>query len=309
MSGAGESPQPASLLHELVGADALRDLTPAEQGLLEGSVLGSLFGRPDLLDALRPKAEAALGSLPPPLAPDRDPANPWLGAGELEPPRGGPAFYDVSALPVARELVARLDDIVADLEAAGRQDELHDAPYPLPIYSGDWRIMTLRSNEMELSYEPVAQQREFVASMLGEEHAAGLDDAAVVAEHRAMVEEVTAHNRAICPTVTGILDPLYPESCVMYSFNRMAPGVRLAPHHGQRAGNLRVHLCVQEASGCWLEVCGERREWHRGEVFGFDDSQLHRAEHHGTEERVVLVVDFRWSYVRGELERTGGAGA
>src|SRR5262249_14172575 len=110
-------------------------------------------------------------------------------------------------------------------------------------------------------------------------------------------------NRRHHPTLTSLLEPLYPNECVSYNFSLMKPGVVLRAHRGLDAGNIRTHLCLIADKDCILNVAGDSCTWHDGEVLAFDDHSEHWVAHGGTRDRLVLITDFSKAYLRRELRQ------
>lgn len=219
------------------------------------------------------------------------------------------AIFAVDGIPVVEELKRRWRDIRDEhylMRASGKGDS---TLYPVDIFTGCWLVTCLRGNEVEESYIPAEAKAQMVRTVLGEAALERLSPREVEDAYRRICRESEAENRAEHPTLAGILDPLYPHACVMYNYSSMSPGVNLRPHSGRDDGNVRVHLCVREARGCYLNVMGEQRTWRDGEVFAFDDASTHSAWHHGRRERVVVIADFTKDFIRGELRalRRGAA--
>ncbi len=98
-------------------------------------------------------------------------------------------------------------------------------------------------------------------------------------------------NQALCPRTWGLLREIPGLYSAMFSV--LEPGQRLALHTGPTKGTYRVHLpmIVPDPERCWLEVGGEVRHWHEGELMVFDEGYPHRAVNETGERRVVLVLD------------------
>jgi aspartyl/asparaginyl beta-hydroxylase (cupin superfamily) len=74
-------------------------------------------------------------------------------------------------------------------------------------------------------------------------------------------------------------------------FSRMAPGTRVARHHGPTNMRLRCHLGIDIPSNCGINVGGESRAWAAEKCLVFDDSFLHEVWNDSSFARTVLVVD------------------
>jgi len=207
-------------------------------------------------------------------------------------------IFPLDGLPVVERLKANWKELRDEFF---RQRE-SGVPYPVDIYKGRWLVTSLRSNPVELGYLGNEHRRQVVEAVRGPGSADGLTDARIEAFFQEVCEEETARNRASHPLITSILDPLYPASCRMYNYSLMEPGVRLRAHAGADTSCIRVHLCLQDDPQCWLNVMGQSITWREGEVFGFDDANVHLAEHHGTRTRLVIIADFTKSYMTAEFE-------
>lgn len=217
-------------------------------------------------------------------------------------------FFELNGLPVIEELKRNWRAVAEEYDRFHRISDREEVPYPLPIYQGDWRLGAFRSSSVEYSYLPLGLQRETVWRR-SPEHAGETDEATI---HRLFIEltsQAMERTRTACPVLTGILDPLYPHACVMYSYSRMESGLELDTHCGADAGNVRVHFCLQEARDCSLTVLDQRRNWKAGEVWAFDDALPHSAEHHGDRDRVIVLIDLTKAYVETELEKLAPSSA
>jgi hypothetical protein len=75
-------------------------------------------------------------------------------------------------------------------------------------------------------------------------------------------------------------------------FSVFKPGTVVLPHCAPHNARIRVHLGLVTPPGAELVVLERRLAWNAGELLVFDDSYWHNARHDGSEERVVLIVDF-----------------
>jgi hypothetical protein len=76
-------------------------------------------------------------------------------------------------------------------------------------------------------------------------------------------------------------------------FSVLEPGSHIAPHCGPTNARLRLHLGLQTDPGACIVVAGEEcRAWQDGEAFVFDDSFEHEVFHNGTQNRIILILDF-----------------
>jgi aspartyl/asparaginyl beta-hydroxylase (cupin superfamily) len=85
-------------------------------------------------------------------------------------------------------------------------------------------------------------------------------------------------------------------------FSVLQPRTRIPPHCGVSNARLVVHLPLIVPPGCGFRVGAQRREWHPGHAFIFDDTIEHEAWNDSDLPRTVLIVDI-WSPYLGAAER------
>lgn len=170
---------------------------------------------------------------------------------------GDPAFYDPALFDWVPALQARTADIAAEYQQLLQRAEpippFHEiSPEQRPITSdGLWRSFVL------WAYGVQAQR-----------------------------------NCALCPHTAAAVAAIPGMQTAMFSI--LEPGKRLPPHRGPYKGLLRVHLALQvpdDAGACWIEVDGQRRHWHAGQVLVFDDTFVHSAANEAATRRCVLFLD------------------
>jgi aspartate beta-hydroxylase len=71
----------------------------------------------------------------------------------------------------------------------------------------------------------------------------------------------------------------------------MEPGTVVEPHTGITNARIRIHLALFIPDGARIRIAGEERTWVEGKCLVIDDSYVHEVWHHGTEKRIVLIVD------------------
>lgn len=105
--------------------------------------------------------------------------------------------------------------------------------------------------------------------------------------------------RRKCPTMAKVFKPYEQAGYLMNGFvSRLVPGSKIIPHSGWVQDVLRVHFCLKEDPECYFWVNGEKRTWKLDEVFGFLDWDRHSVEHHGTTDRIILSLDFKFEYLK-----------
>jgi aspartate beta-hydroxylase len=77
-------------------------------------------------------------------------------------------------------------------------------------------------------------------------------------------------------------------------FSILDAKTRIPPHTGVSNTRLIVHLPLIVPPGCGFRVGAERREWHPGKAFVFDDTFEHEAWNDSDVPRAVLILDI-WS--------------
>lgn len=85
-----------------------------------------------------------------------------------------------------------------------------------------------------------------------------------------------------------------PGSSPSVIFSILDARTRIPAHTGVANTRLMVHLPLIVPPGCGFRVGAERREWHPGEAFVFDDTFEHEAWNDSDEPRAVLIFDI-WS--------------
>lgn len=110
----------------------------------------------------------------------------------------------------------------------------------------------------------------------------------------------TIHNDPLChacPKTVKLLSSV--PNLVSASFSSLGAGTHVMPHTGYTGAVLRCHLGlrVSEPDLCGLRVGSDVLRWREGEVLIFDDRHEHEVWNDGSEQRVVLLLDF----VRPEL--------
>ena len=85
-------------------------------------------------------------------------------------------------------------------------------------------------------------------------------------------------------------------------FSILDAKTRIPAHTGVSNTRLIVHLPLIVPPGCGFRVGAERREWHPGKAFIFDDTFEHEAWNDSDELRAVLILDI-WNPHITEVER------
>ena len=110
--------------------------------------------------------------------------------------------------------------------------------------------------------------------------------------------EQQAENCALAPVTCGLVERLDTAGLVtghsvgLVEFSRLAPGTNIKPHTGPDNSRVRAHLGLVTPDGAGFRVADQQLSWGEGELVIFDDSFEHEVWHKGTEDRLILIVDF-----------------
>lgn len=85
-------------------------------------------------------------------------------------------------------------------------------------------------------------------------------------------------------------------------FSILDAKTRIPAHTGVSNTRLIIHLPLIVPPGCGFRVGAERREWHPGKAFVFDDTFEHEAWNDSDEPRAVLILDI-WNPHMSAAER------
>jgi len=75
------------------------------------------------------------------------------------------------------------------------------------------------------------------------------------------------------------------------TISRLSPGTKINPHNGDM-DSLRLHFPVVTDPEAWLSVRGRKRTWEVGDLFAFHDNDKHWAQHNGTHDRIIVILDY-----------------
>jgi aspartyl/asparaginyl beta-hydroxylase (cupin superfamily) len=114
------------------------------------------------------------------------------------------------------------------------------------------------------------------------------------------------HHIARCPRTVAALTswPRWdvPGSGPTAMFSVLQPKTRIPPHNGVSNARLVAHLPLIVPPDCGFRVGAQRREWHPGHAFVFDDTIEHEAWNDSALPRTVLIVDI-WTPSLSAAER------
>jgi beta-hydroxylase len=104
----------------------------------------------------------------------------------------------------------------------------------------------------------------------------------------------SVHNCALCPETAKALARIPGLETALFSI--LAPGKRVPSHHGVSKGLIRCHLGLivpKERDRCVMDVGDVTCSWEEGRALVFDDTYPHAVRNDTSEERAVLLLDFR----------------
>jgi aspartyl/asparaginyl beta-hydroxylase (cupin superfamily) len=118
-------------------------------------------------------------------------------------------------------------------------------------------------------------------------------------EQKQYANFVVSNAKKRCPVTNSCIEPLEKEGNLASAFiSRLVPGSIINPHHGFTNDWMRIHLGLICDPECKITVGSETKTWEEGKLLAFHDGHLHSVRHNGTQERVVLSVDIRHSYLQ-----------
>ena len=110
-----------------------------------------------------------------------------------------------------------------------------------------------------------------------------------------VLPKLTESMQKLCPTFySAIKKDVDLELLKSCTISKLSPGTKINPHSGD-IDSLRLHYPIIEDEGAWLSVRGRKRTWKVGELFAFHDNDKHWAQHNGTRDRIVVIMDYSLS--------------
>lgn len=107
-------------------------------------------------------------------------------------------------------------------------------------------------------------------------------------------------NCARCPETARVVQDI--PGMTTAGFSLLKPGTHIRAHVGYTPAVLRCHLGLVVPPGCEMRVGTEVRQWEEGRCLVFDDTVEHEVWHRGSEDRAILLIDFRKSAHREVLD-------
>lgn len=106
--------------------------------------------------------------------------------------------------------------------------------------------------------------------------------------------------KKLCPFTNSLIEGLEKEGNLANCFiSRLLPGSIINPHRGWTNEFMRIHLGLVCDSECKITVGEETKTWEPGKLLAFKDGgqYLHSVVHNGTQERIILSMDIRITYL------------
>ena len=116
-----------------------------------------------------------------------------------------------------------------------------------------------------------------------------------------LLPKLTDSMKELCPSFyKGIKEDVDNGLIKSCTISKLKPGTKINPHNGD-IDSLRLHIPVIPDPDAWLSVRGRKRTWMPGKLFAFHDHDKHWAQHNGTRDRVIVIMDYSLS----QLEKHG----
>ena len=162
------------------------------------------------------------------------------------------------------------------------------------LWEGDWKVIPMPLNAVGTT----ATEEDFELSEM----------VSFVELFNTTVEKVqevlpklTESMQELCPTFYNAIkedvDDQLIKSCTI---SKLSPGTKINPHSGD-IDSLRLHYSIIDDEDAWLSVRGRKKTWKVGRPFAFHDYDKHWAQHNGTHDRIVVIMDYSIS----QLEKKG----
>ena len=162
------------------------------------------------------------------------------------------------------------------------------------LWEGDWKVIPMPLNAVGTT----ATEEDFELSEM----------VSFVELFNTTVEKVqevlpklTESMQELCPTFYNAIkedvDDQLIKSCTI---SKLSPGTKINPHSGD-IDSLRLHYSIIDDEDAWLSVRGRKKTWKVGRPFAFHDYDKHWAQHNGTHDRIVVIMD----YSIAQLEKRG----
>jgi aspartyl/asparaginyl beta-hydroxylase (cupin superfamily) len=124
-------------------------------------------------------------------------------------------------------------------------------------------------------------------------------------EQKQYARFIISNARKKCSIIDSCITDLENKGNLASAFiSRLIPGSIINPHHGYTNDWMRIHLGLVCDPECKITVGGETQTWEEGKILAFYDGQLHSVRHQGSQERIVLSVDIKHSYLDNFIKKS-----
>lgn len=101
-------------------------------------------------------------------------------------------------------------------------------------------------------------------------------------------------NCELCPETTKLIEKI--PNLFTAAFSALEAGTHITPHAGHPEQVLRCHLGLVVPDRCGIRVGNYTRNWAEGQCLIFDDTFEHEAWNQSDRTRIVLLIDFKYSF-------------
>lgn len=120
-------------------------------------------------------------------------------------------------------------------------------------------------------------------------------------QEKQILNSIVSNSKRNCPTIEKIISQLEKEGNLSNCFvSKLIPGSIINPHRGWTTDYMRIHLGLVCDPECKITIGSETQTWEEGKILAFMDggSQPHSVKHQGTQERIILSIDVKISYLQ-----------
>lgn len=167
--------------------------------------------------------------------------------------------------------------------------------YKLKMNEDLWNRNTLRTTHENSPHTQVSDIW-FRFNDLEAIAAAGQDVSVVIDQHESIEYPAWSRIPEVADVVFALMARVKGKRLGRVILTKMAPGRQITPHidSGDHAAYYeRHHIVLQNTPGS-LFHCGEETVFMRpGEVWWFDNKQMHSVQNNSAEDRITLIVDIK----------------
>ena len=162
------------------------------------------------------------------------------------------------------------------------------------LWEGDWKVIPMPLNAIGTTATEEDFQLSEMVSFVELFNT-------TVEKVQEVLPKLTESMKELCPAFyKGIKEDVDGGLIKSCTISKMKPGTKINPHNGD-IDSLRLHIPVLPDPDAWLSVRGRKKTWVPGHLFAFHDHDKHWAQHNGTHDRIVVIMD----YALSQLEDRG----